>query len=411
MEEFSDYQPDFYVLPKNENAGTELFHLLSQQPKIKKVEWVDRCTSLFDHDGYAMKSLICVYPESFYHYKVLSKKLQNDMRVVKLFNTELADIQQYLFTRLKVEPTSKVKVQYDEDYNLINLAKLDEFEVQPPPFSVLYFQVIKSSSTYSLDSHDVNDPIRQINVRYQEEPEVSFEGTEDNMLIEFCNHVLTTDPDILVSRKEHYRSTRILQYLFTRMKELGIDIELGRNNQTNKKNSIEGRIYLETDSIQNMVEVIEKSRFACLTLGLAASYGISRLIDNRNCYELLNRGFVISQSCNRQEPIRTVEEIVVKDKGGMIFSPRVGLHENVAVLDYENEYANLILKHNLSYETCTSTGDGKGLLPTVLESVLKRRIFFKNLQKSFLVNSREWLWCEQRIVVCFIVWYYQFVLE
>jgi DNA polymerase elongation subunit (family B) len=80
----------------------------------------------------------------------------------------------------------------------------------------------------------------------------------------------------------------------------------------------------------------------------------------------------------------------------MIFSPRVGLHENVAVLDYENEYANLILKHNLSYERCSDT---KGLLPTVLENVLKRRIMFKNLQKSFPVNTREWHWCEQRIVV------------
>jgi DNA polymerase elongation subunit (family B) len=74
---------------------------------------------------------------------------------------------------------------------------------------------------------------------------------------------------------------------------------------------------------------------------------------------------------------------------------RVGLHENVAVLDYENEYANLILRHNLSYERRSTS---KGLLPTVLESVLKRRIMFKNLQKSFPVNTREWLWCEQRIV-------------
>ena len=78
----------------------------------------------------------------------------------------------------------------------------------------------------------------------------------------------------------------------------------------------------------------------------------------------------------------------------MIFSPRVGLHENVAVLDYENEYANLILKHNLSYERCSNA---KGLLPTVLESVLKRRIMFKDLQKSFQVNTREWHWCEQRM--------------
>ena len=80
----------------------------------------------------------------------------------------------------------------------------------------------------------------------------------------------------------------------------------------------------------------------------------------------------------------------------MIFSPRVGLHENVAVLDYENEYTNLILRHNLSYERCNTS---KGLLPTVLESVLKRRIKFKDIQKSFQVNTREWLWCEQRSTV------------
>jgi DNA polymerase elongation subunit (family B) len=64
------------------------------------------------------------------------------------------------------------------------------------------------------------------------------------------------------------------------------------------------------------------------------------------------------------------------------------------VLDYENEYANLILRHNLSYET---EGPEKGLLPLVLEKVLNRRIFFRNLQKSFSVDTDEWNWCEQRI--------------
>ena len=136
-------------------------------------------------------------------------------------------------------------------------------------------------------------------------------------------------------------------------------------------------------------------------------YGISRLIDSRNCYELIQRGFVISRSNDNHERIRTLDEIIAKDKGGMIFSPKIGLHENVVVLDYENEYANLILKNNLSYETVTSTEDGRiirnrkdvrGLLPTVLESVLKRRIFFKNLQKTLVINTDEWLECEQRIV-------------
>src|SRR5439155_8473866 len=97
--------------------------------------------------------------------------------------------------------------------------------------------------------------------------------------------------------------------------------------------------------------------------------------------------------------IRTVEEIVAKDRGGMISSPQVGLHENVVVLDYENEYANLILRHNLSYETEKETiiQNEKGLLPTIIEKVLDRRMLFKNLEKKLVIDTNEWLLCEQRI--------------
>ena len=43
----------------------------------------------------------------------------------------------------------------------------------------------------------------------------------------------------------------------------------------------------------------------------------------------------------------------------------------------------------------------RSILSTVsnVESVLKRRILFKNLQKSFPINTREWFWCERRIEV------------
>ena len=60
--------------------------------------------------------------------------------------------------------------------------------------------------------------------------------------------------------------------------------------------------------------------------------------------------------CNH-EHIRTIEELVSSDRGGMIISPQTGLHENVLVLDYDNQYANLIVSHNLSYETVLSNGE------------------------------------------------------
>jgi DNA polymerase elongation subunit (family B) len=407
------YLPNFYVLPKNENTGADLFQILSQQSTVKKVEWEDKFTDLFDYDGHGMKKLICVYTESLLYHNTLIKTLEKDPRVTQLFNTDPSHVQQYLFTKLRIEPTSKVEVQYDKnDSSLIKITKInedDELGAARPSFSILHFEIRTKSSPYNFDTAHLNDPIAEIRAKYQEEPEISVEGGEDSILESFCEYVLVKDPDILVSSSQHSRTTT-LDYVFVRMTGLGLDLHLGRDKNTDKTDRIEGRVYLSNKSFRSdldLVGLIEKAQFAFLPLTLAARYGISRLIDSRNCYELIQRGFVIPRSNNNNERIRTLDEIIAKDKGGMIFSPKIGLHENVVVLDYENEYANLILQNNLSYETIASIHDGRiirhgkgesGLLPTILESVLKRRIFFKNLQKAFVISTNEWLWCEQRIV-------------
>jgi DNA polymerase I len=230
----------------------------------------------------------------------------------------------------------------------------------------------------SLDSDDV---ILEVRARKEEEEEILFEGEEGPILKQFCDYVQKEDPDILVS------TNKLLDHLLARMSMYGLD--LGRECGTH------GRVCMDSESF-HLPALIERARFGFLPLQLASRYGMNRLIHGRNCYELIQRGFVIPSrgESKNPEPIRTLEEIYAKDKGGMIFSPQVGLHENVVVLDYENEYANLILQHNLSYET---ENHEKGLLPLVLERVLNRRIFFKNLQESFPVNSNEWILCEQRI--------------
>ena len=56
--------------------------ILSQQPKIIKVEWQNKLTDLFDYDIYGMKRLISVYPESVFYYKTLLKSMEKDPRVL-----------------------------------------------------------------------------------------------------------------------------------------------------------------------------------------------------------------------------------------------------------------------------------------------------------------------------------------
>jgi hypothetical protein len=182
---FDIYQPTFYVLPKDRHTGAALFQVLSRQSTVKKLEWQDKFTDLFEYDTRRMKRLICVYPESILHYKPLIKRLKHDPRVAQLFNTDLSHIQQYLFTKLKIQPTSKVEVEYDKnDSRLINIRRINEDEdVAMPPFSILYFEIHTASSSYNL-GHD-QGPIREIRVRYREELEISFEGHEENILTDF----------------------------------------------------------------------------------------------------------------------------------------------------------------------------------------------------------------------------------
>ena len=133
---------------------------------------------------------------------------------------------------------------------------------------------------------------------------------------------------------------------------------------------------------------------------------MNRLIDSRNCYELIQRGFVIPKNNNssNHEHIRTIEELVSSDRGGMIISPQTGLHENVVVLDYDNQYSNLIVSHNLSYETVlpkvelgNKSSNKKGLLPTVVEKYLNRRLYFEGLSKELPEDSKEYFLYQQLI--------------
>jgi DNA polymerase I len=199
-------------------------------------------------------------------------------------------------------------------------------------------------------------------------------------LQQFSNYISEKDPDIIICIGD-YGDGKVLQYLFDRAKKIGFNLQLGRDDDNNNlyTNTVEdprirGRIcisssYRKTTYFDELgfAGLIERARFGFLPLEMAAKYSINRLIDSRNCFELIQKDFVIpsrshtiKNNSSNHEHIRTVEQIVSGYKGGMIISPQIGLHENVLALDYDSEYANLIVNHNLSYETVSlSDEDGE----------------------------------------------------
>ncbi|MCP8308407.1 MAG: hypothetical protein H3Z54_06895 [archaeon] len=409
-----EYHPSFYILPKTAEQGEQLLSSLKDEPSIRKVEWADKYTNLSDQKR---KRLIHVILNSTANYRHTVKRFENLEYVKELFDIDLLHVQRYIYTKLGIAPTSKVNIKFDVNNLLLEIEKIDDDkEIPPPPFKALYFDIHPSSPNLTPDPNV--DRIRSIEARYCES-EAVFEGEEQHILKEFTSFIQSNDPDFLICPE---CDTFTFPYMFTRAKLLGLNLQLGRENvkiDAMKKPLpywIKGRVALDYNAYGytfqdwGLVGLVERARFSLLPPGIAFRWTSNRIIDSRNCYELMKKGYVIPKDTGYFEHIRPIKELIERDKGGMIISPRIGIvHENVAELDFESEYPNIIVHYGLSYETVTTEGIVKkkdAILPHVTKNALERRLYFKRLRKIFPKDSFEWLYCEQRqnalklILVC-----------
>ena len=83
--------------------------------------------------------------------KILVQKLGHDSRVKALYNIDLSGVRQFIYTQLRIPPTSKVEIEYDEDTErLLSISKIDDsHEIAPPPFSTMYIEVLSETANDS----------------------------------------------------------------------------------------------------------------------------------------------------------------------------------------------------------------------------------------------------------------------
>jgi DNA polymerase elongation subunit (family B) len=266
------------------------------------------------------------------------------------------------------------------------------------PFTVIGVEVIPSIEQAVLDP---DDPILLIKTKQRSDTTKIFEDNESNILQEFSNHIISKDPDIIVFKNY---DLSVLNYFLKRTKAAALDLQLGRrkidiysSDQTCLLDKWgQGRIYITEREFNQygIAGLIELSKFSHLPIRYVLNYSIGRLIANRNFYELLKRDYVISDKYERtHEYIRTLEEIMDRDKGGMIMSPKIGLHENIAVLDYNDEFANIILNNNISYEAVNSESQidesVEGILPSIVRQLLDLRAYYKDRLKHLDEDTDE----------------------
>jgi hypothetical protein len=139
---------------------------------------------------------------------------------------------------------------------------------------------------------------------------------------------------------------------------------------------MDGRAEWFECSREGLAYLQERSVFSFLPLGLAARWSSNRVIDSRNAYTLISRGYAVPE-LRYTEPVERLRDFLYRDRGGYTIPPLgPGVYFNVAVIDFESEYPNIILKNGISYE-------GKGwLIPDVISEWVRRRLELKRLAKE-----------------------------
>lgn len=147
--------------------------------------------------------------------------------------------------------------------------------------------------------------------------------------------------------------------------------------------------------------VFEAARVTTLPVQTAARVSPGGGISSIEMLTALRKGILVPWQKQQPEMFKPASDLFSADQGGLVYQPVVGLHRNVAGVDFTSMYPAIMVHFNISPETL-HTGDAggewvpevglridrdrPGLIPAALKPLLEKRLALKRL----LAELPEW---------------------
>lgn len=96
----------------------------------------------------------------------------------------------------------------------------------------------------------------------------------------------------------------------------------------------------------------------------------------------LREGVLVPAVKQQAETTRTLTSLIRYDKGGMVYQPLVGVHHDVAELDFASMYPAIMVRYNISPETLNQSDAPPGLIPRTLQPLLVKRLALKQCLRA-----------------------------
>lgn len=146
-----------------------------------------------------------------------------------------------------------------------------------------------------------------------------------------------------------------------------------------------------------MEGVIELARLAKIPVQRMARTSPGTAITSMQLDRAFQEGILIPWRKGEPERFKTAWDLLISDKGGLVFQPKLGIFEDVAEIDFASMYPTIMVLHNISPETVlcrccenhrvpevgyTICEKREGIVPRTLKPILKRRAWLKEKMKA-----------------------------
>ena len=403
LRRFEDsFRPRFYARG-DKNDLLSLFHSLEREGRTAGSQWT-RKKEFWSGDEVEVMEIEMRDPE---HYAQLSKILPRWEERIIFYNCDIPSPQAYLYEK-ELFPTGRCTLEAEESRI---------FEIHPDPSESVWIGDgdLPDLRVMELRALDHNGSGRVL-VLECEGYRMEMENVDLEEIGKFLKHF---DPDVILSDDG---DAGLLPFLFSLERKWKISIPWDREpypfqRQSNPKGLSYfsyGRIYYKAPAHlflgrwhidrrnsfiygESGIEgVIELARLAKIPVQRMSRTSPGTAITSMQLDRAFQESILIPWRKGEPERFKTAWDLLVADKGGLVFQPSLGIFEDVAEIDFASMYPTIMAIHNISPETVlcgccqnhivpesgyTICEKREGIVPKTLRPILERRAWLKKMAK------------------------------
>jgi DNA polymerase-2 len=328
------------------------------------------------------------------------------------YNSNIPVAQMYLYDR-QVFPLARCQFNIDEKNTLLDIVVIDTFDA--PNYLIPDLKIMRLHNT-----HFATKFSRTLNLEISyEDKTYALEHNDPEEVLNSLNwHLYHYDPDIIIST---WGDATLFPTLAAAATRCNVPLLLNRDQTQSffhtKERSywsygeiihrdgafmLAGRWHMDAENSFIMGEsdiegVIELARLTQLPMQKQSRAAIGTGLASMQMSYAYRNNILIPAEKKEGEDFKTADELLLSDRGGLVFMPELGYHENVAELDFASMYPSLMEMHNISPETIncrccynrrvpelgyTICEKRKGIVPATLKPVLEKRAYYKARKKE-----------------------------